>query len=101
MNGSQPVERNPFRVFMGGLLRDSEATVGEIVAFTETACEALPELEVFIFENNSRDRTAELLAEAAATRPYLHTRSEVWDLDELRETWRRRGRGTTNAAASK
>ena len=78
------------RVFMGGLLRDGEGTLDQILAFIDEARTELPGLEVYIFENNSRDRTPELLQEAARERPHLHARSEVWDLDEFRERSRAR-----------
>ena len=70
---------------MGGLLRDGEETLDRVLAFIDEAHRELPDLEAFIFENNSRDRTPELLAEAARERPHLHVRSETWDLDEFRE----------------
>jgi hypothetical protein len=73
------------RVFMGGLLRDGEETLDQVLGFIDEARRELPGLETYIFENNSRDRTPELLEEAARERPHLHVRSEVWDLDEFRE----------------
>ena len=73
------------QVFMGGLLRDGEETVDRVLAFIDEAHRELPDLEAFIFENNSHDRTPELLDGAARERPHLHVRSETWDLDEFRE----------------
>jgi hypothetical protein len=73
------------RVFMGGLLRDGEETMDQILGFIDEAHRELPGLEAYIFENNSRDGTAELLQKGAGERPHLHVRSETWDLDEFRE----------------
>jgi glycosyltransferase involved in cell wall biosynthesis len=71
---------------MGGLMRDGEGALDRVVDFIDAVRGQLPELEVYIFENNSRDRTAALLERRAAERPYLHARSETWDLDEFRES---------------
>lgn len=73
------------RVFMGGLLRDGEVTLDQVLGFIDEAHRELPGLEAYVFENNSRDRTPELLEEATRGRPHLHVRSETWDLDEFRE----------------
>jgi Cryptococcal mannosyltransferase 1 len=73
------------RVVMGGLLRDGELSFGEIVEFIDAARQELPRLDVHVFENNSADRTPELLQAAAAERTFLHVRTENWDLDEFRE----------------
>jgi hypothetical protein len=73
------------RVFMGGLLRDGEETLGGVLGFIDDAREALPQLEAYVFENNSIDRTPELLERAVSERSHLHVRSETWDLDEFRE----------------
>ena len=73
------------RVFMGGLLRDGEETLDQVLGFIDEAHRELPGLDAFVFENNSRDRTPELLEEAVRGRPHLHVRSETWDLDEFRE----------------
>lgn len=73
------------RVFIGGLLRDGEETLDQVVGFIDDAQRQLPELRAYVFENNSRDRTPELLAEAASARSHLQVRSETWDLDEFRE----------------
>jgi len=73
------------RVVMGGLLRDGEQTLEGVLGFIDDARQALPELEVYVFENNSSDRTPELLERAASERSHLHVCSETWDLDEFRE----------------
>jgi hypothetical protein len=77
-------ERSP-RVHVGGLLRNGEAAVPEIVAFVDALTRELPRLDAYVFENNSEDGTAEALAHWAQQRPYFHVSSEVWDLDEFRE----------------
>lgn len=77
--------------YLAGLLRDGEGAVGALVEFAQALREELPDLEVFVFENNSSDRTPELLANAAADHAWLHARSEVWDLAALRES----GKGRT------
>ena len=73
------------RPFLAGLLRDREAVVPDVVAFAEAARAELPGLEVFVFENNSSDRTPELLSEAADRLPWFHARCETWDLEAFRE----------------
>jgi hypothetical protein len=73
------------RVFMGGLIRDSEQTLDRVLGFIDEAYERLPGLGAYVFENNSGDRTPQLLAEAASSRRHLSVRTEVWDLDEFRE----------------
>jgi hypothetical protein len=70
---------------MGGLLRDGEQTMDQILSFIDDAHSRLPGLRAFVFENNSRDRTPELLRRAASGRPHLQVRSEVWDLEEFRD----------------
>ena len=74
------------RVVMGGLLRDGESSVGQILGFIDAARRELPRLDVYVFENNSTDRTPELLHSAAGERPFMHVRSETWDLDQFRES---------------
>ena len=71
---------------MGGLLRDGEETMDQILRFIDDSHRELPGLTAYVFENNSRDRTPELLSEAAGERSHLQVRSEVWDLDEFRES---------------
>jgi hypothetical protein len=73
------------RVFMGGLLKDGEDSVTGLAGFLDALRGELPELRGYVFENNSRDRTAELLRENAAERPHLNVRSETWDSDAFRE----------------
>lgn len=70
---------------MGGLLRNGEETIDQILGFIDEAERRIPGLEVYVFENNSSDRTPELLEQGARERPHLRVRSEVWDLDEFRE----------------
>ncbi len=70
---------------MGGLIRDGEESLDRVLAFIDEAHERLPRLAAYVFENNSGDRTPELLREAASARPHLDVRTEVWDLDEFRE----------------
>jgi Cryptococcal mannosyltransferase 1 len=73
------------RVFMGGLLRDGEDSIEHVVSFIDAARRELPKLHAYVFENNSSDRTPELLADSATGRPHMSVRSESWDLDEFRE----------------
>jgi mannosyltransferase 1 (CAP59) len=75
---------------MGGLLRNGEETMEGILSFVDEAQRRIPDLEVYVFENNSSDATPELLRRAAAERPHLHVRSETWDLDAFREASRAR-----------
>jgi hypothetical protein len=75
---------------MGGLLRDGAEAIDQILGFVDSARRELPHLEAYIFENNSRDRTAELLEQGASERPYLKVRSETWDLDQFREAHKAR-----------
>jgi Cryptococcal mannosyltransferase 1 len=70
---------------MGGLLRNGEEAIEQILGFIDEAERRIPGLEVHVFENNSSDRTPELLEEAVRERSHLRVRSEVWDLDEFRE----------------
>lgn len=73
------------RVLMGGLLRNGEEQIEGILGFIDDAHRELPELEAYVFENNSTDGTPELLERGASERPHLHVRSETWDMDEFRE----------------
>jgi hypothetical protein len=73
------------RVLMGGLIRDGEEGFEQILSFIDDVRDELPGLETYIFENNSGDRTPELLERAAGERDHLRVRSETWDLDEFRE----------------
>jgi Cryptococcal mannosyltransferase 1 len=75
---------------MGGLLRDGAEAIDQILGFVDSASRELPHLEAYVFENNSRDRTAELLEQGASERPYLKVRSETWDLDQFREAHKAR-----------
>ena len=75
---------------MGGLLRNGEETIEQVLGFIDEAERRIPGLEVYVFENNSSDRTPELLEQSARERQHLRVRSEVWDLDEFREASRAR-----------
>jgi hypothetical protein len=70
---------------MGGLLKDGEECVAGLGGLLDALRQELPELRGYVFENNSRDRTSELLQASAAERPHLNVRSETWDLDAFRE----------------
>jgi hypothetical protein len=85
------------RVVMGGLMRDGEGALDRVVDFIDAVRGQLPELEVYIFENNSRDRTAALLERRNALTFTPAARRGTWTSSA---SLPRRGPGTTSHAGS-
>jgi hypothetical protein len=73
------------KTLIAGVIQNREAAVPGIAKFTEEACPALGDAEVFVFENNSNDRTAARLAQVAELDSRINVRSEQWDLNAFRD----------------